>query len=363
MAPRAVPFPEMVFEDIVPGAADEECVAGGTESVGGVGENVAFVDVVEANFASDGTGAVESGGRSGRLVAELEIGMKCGEVERNVGAEMGEDPFGELASFGGIVVKGGNHEIGDFEPDGGFVFEPLESLQDGFEVGESNLAIEIFGEGFEIDVGGIDVVVNVVKSFASDVAIGDHDGFEAIGPGGFANVDDVFAPDGGFVVGEGDGVTTVLQGEFGNVLGRNVARVDLIVMGLRDVPVLAEEAAHVAAGGAQAEDSGARKEMIQGLFLNGVNLERGGCTVAKIEELSILIDADEAETGLAVANVAVSGTEIAMNAVARFGFPPEGFVKDGGFLKDVQVAHGARPDKNSIRAWEREIDERSERGI
>ena len=354
MAARAVPFAEMVFEEVMPGAADEEAVAGRAESVGSIGENVAFVDIVEANFAGDEAGAVKRGRRSGRLIAKLEIGMKGGEVEGNVWAEMGEDPLGEFAGFGGIVVEGGDHKIGDFEPDGSFVLEPFESLQDGREVGERDFAVEIFREGFEVDVGGVDVVVDIVKGFAGDVAICDHDGFQAVGPGGFADVDDVLTPDRGFIVGEGDGVAAIFEGESGDVFGKQVARMNLIVVGFGDVPVLAEEAAHVAASSAHAEDAGAGKEMIEWLFLDRVNLESGGSAIAEVEEFSILIDADEAETGLAVTDVAVARAKIAMHAITWFAFPPERFVKGGGFLKDVQIGHGARPGRNSIRAWEPE---------
>ena len=42
-----------------------------------------------------------------------------------------------------------------------------------------------------------------------------------------------------------------------------------------------------------------------------------------------------------------------MDAVAGFGFPPKSFVEGGGFLKDVEIGHGARPDKTIIRARER----------
>jgi hypothetical protein len=42
-----------------------------------------------------------------------------------------------------------------------------------------------------------------------------------------------------------------------------------------------------------------------------------------------------------------------MDTIAWFGFPPEGFVEGGGFLEDVEIGHGARPDKTIIRAWER----------
>jgi hypothetical protein len=43
----------MVFEDVVPGTADEEFVAVGAIRVGSVGVDVAFVDEVEADFAGD----------------------------------------------------------------------------------------------------------------------------------------------------------------------------------------------------------------------------------------------------------------------------------------------------------------------
>ena len=298
----------------------------GAIGVGGFGEDVAFVDEVEADFASNFAGAVERARRSGGLVAELEIGMEGGEVERNVGAKMGEDPFGELAGFGGIVVEGGNDEIGDFEPDMGFVLEPGEHVEDGLEMGEGELAVEIFGEGFEVDVGSVNVVVDVVEGFAGDVAVGDHDGFEAVELGGFADVNDVFAPDGGFVVGEGDGITAVLQGEKRNLFGREVLGVDLILVGFGDVPILAEEAAHVASGSADAEDFRAGKEMAEGLFFDGINLQSGGRGIAEAEEFSALIDADETETGLAGADVAVARTEVAVEAAVGIGSPPEGFV-------------------------------------
>jgi hypothetical protein len=52
-----------------------------------------------------------------------------------------------------------------------------------------------------------------------------------------------------------------------------------------------------------------------------------------------------------VADVTVAGTEIAMDAVAGFGFPPKSFVEGGGFLKDVEIGHEARPDKTIIRVY------------
>jgi len=108
----AVPCPEMVGEDIVPRAADQQGVALGTVGVGGLGVDVALVNEVQADFTGDFAGAMEGARRSGRLVAELEIGMESSEVERNIGAEMREDPLSELAGFLGVVVESGDNEIG-----------------------------------------------------------------------------------------------------------------------------------------------------------------------------------------------------------------------------------------------------------
>lgn len=338
----AIPCLEVVGEDIVPGSADEEGIAGGAIGVGGFGEDVAFVDEVEADFTGDFASAVERVRRGGRLVAELEIGMEGGEVEGDVGTEMGEDPFGEFASFVGIVVERGDDEIGELEPDLGFVFEPGEHVEDGLEMGERDFAVEVFAEGFEVDVGSVNVVVDVVEGFAGDVAVGDHDAFEAVELGGFADVNDVFAPDGGFVVSEGDGIAAVLQSEKRHLFGGKMLGVDLILMGFGDVPILAEEAAHVAAGSADAEDARAGKKMAEGLLFDGIDLECGGGGVAEAEEFAALIDADEAEAGLAGADVAVARAEVAVEAAVGIGSPPEGFVEGGGFLEDLQFGHWLR---------------------
>jgi len=336
--------------DGVPGAPDQEFVAVGAVGVGGVGVDVAFIDVAEASFAGDLAGAMKSFGRRGRLVLEFEIGMKCGEVQRNIRAQIGENPVGEFASFGGIIVERGDHEIGDLKPDVGFLLEPFQSFEHGREMRQRDFSVEMFGQGFEVNVGGVDMVVDVVEGFAGDVAVGDHDGFEAVGLGGLADVDDVFAPDGGFVVGEGDGSAAVFFGEQRNVFGRDVFGVDLILVGFGDVPILAEETAHIAAGGAHAEDAGAGEKMIEGLFFDGVDLQGGGSGVAEAVEFAVFVGADIAETGLALADVTVARAKVTVDAVVRFGFPPQSFVKGGGGLEDLERGHrGAALER--LYAW------------
>src|SRR5260370_26537603 len=103
-------------------------------------------------------------------------------------------------------------------------------------------------------------------------------------------------------------------------------RMHLIVAGLGNVPVSAEEAAHIAPGGAHAEDTRPRQKMIQRLFLDGINLQRGGRSIAQAVELSAFIDANETESRLSRVDVAMARTKIAVRTADGLRFPPGCFV-------------------------------------
>ena len=68
VAARAGPCFEVILCDGMPVATDQEFVALRAVGVGGFGMDVAFVDEMEAGFASDLAGAVKGFGRGGRLV-------------------------------------------------------------------------------------------------------------------------------------------------------------------------------------------------------------------------------------------------------------------------------------------------------
>jgi len=270
--------------------------------------------------------------------------MEGGEVEGDIRTEIGQDPVSQFASFVGIVVKRRNHQVSQFDPNRSFLLQPDESVENRLKMREGDFAVEILGEGLEVHVGGVDVVVDVVESFVSDVTVGDHDGFQTVGFGGFADVDDVFAPDGGLVVSESDRIAMIFPGKQRNLLRWKMFGPGLVVMGFGDVPILAEETPHVATGGAHAEDSCARQEVVERLLLNGINLESGRGGVAEGVQFAVLIDADVAEAGLSVANVAVARAEVTMDAAVGIDFPPSGFVEGGGGLKDLERRHDAVSD-------------------
>ena len=76
--------------------------------------------------------------------------------------------------------------------------------------------------------------------------------------------------------------------------------------------------------------------MIEGLFLDGIHLESGGGGVAKTVEFAVLIDTDETESGLAMADVAMTRAEITVHVAVWFGLPPKSFVEGGRALEDLE---------------------------
>src|SRR4029077_7885381 len=142
---------------------------------------------------------------------------------------------------------------------------------------------------------------------------------------------------------KGDRVAAILQREQGHFFRRNRLRAHLILMRFRYIPVLAKETPHVAAGRAHAEHARARQKMIQRLFFDGVDLQRGWRSITEVVELAVLIDADKAESRLAGMNVAMPGAKKAVHAPVAFRLPPARFVQGFGLLEDRQIAHDPPP--------------------
>ncbi len=205
----------------------------------------------------------------------FEVGVEGGEVEGEVVAAGFENPVDHAFEFFVGIVAGGDDEVGEFDPDVGFVVEIRYSVEDVGEVGESEFVVEGFGEGFEVYVGGVDVGVDFVACFFCDVSGGDHDATDVAFVSGFGDVYDPFAPDGGVVVGVGDGWAVVFYGEVDDVIGSDGSGSGFGELGFRDVPVLAEATAEVASSSAEAQNGSAGQEVAEGFFFDGIHGESG----------------------------------------------------------------------------------------
>ena len=131
-----------------------------------IGVDVSFIDIMQSGFERDGARGVQCFGRRTRLVLQLEVGMERGEVQRHVRAQIFKDPVSQLAEFVGAVIQRGDDQIRNFEPDVGFILQPFQGVENRLQMRESDAAVEIFSEGFQVHVCRIHVVVNVMESLA-----------------------------------------------------------------------------------------------------------------------------------------------------------------------------------------------------
>ena len=90
-------------------------------------------------------------------------------------------------------------------------FSHFKRFQHGLQMRQRDSAVKFLGEGFQVHVRGVHVIVDIVKGFARDVAVGDHHRAQPGFLRGVANIDHVLAPNRRLVVGEGDGRATVLN--------------------------------------------------------------------------------------------------------------------------------------------------------
>ena len=98
--------------------------------------------------------------------------------------------------------------------------QPLQGFKYWLKVGQGDLRIELLGEALQVNVGGIDVLVDIEEGLAGDVAVGDHHIVESGGMRFARDVDDVLAPDRRLVIGEREVRDAALEGEFNDIAGR-----------------------------------------------------------------------------------------------------------------------------------------------
>src|SRR3989344_606544 len=101
--------------------------------------------------------------------------MERREVERDLYAKIFGEPSRHLVDFLGAVVMPGNQQCRDLEPDVRLLLDEDERVENGLEMGERELVVEILGESLEIYVGRVHRGVEVSARGFRDVAGGHRD--------------------------------------------------------------------------------------------------------------------------------------------------------------------------------------------
>ena len=110
-------------------------------------------------------------------------------------------------------------------------------------------------------------------------------------------------------IGVGDARAVVLQAQINDLLGRKIIMANIRWRYLRNLMILTVQTPEVAARTGNGETLGVRMEVVQRLFLNGINGQRTGLAIDFADEHTVLITTAPTDTRLAIRNLTMMRTE------------------------------------------------------
>lgn len=132
------------------------------------------------------------------------FGMESCEMNRNIGAEICDYPFGHFFDLVHVVVECWNDEDNNFEPHIG-VRESFQCFQYGFQLAAALLAVKLLGESLEVHFVGGKHRKQCFLCFFVNIAIAYHDALNANIFSCLGTVNYILCEDCWFVVGVGNG--------------------------------------------------------------------------------------------------------------------------------------------------------------
>ena len=160
----------------------------------------------------------------------------------------------------------------------------------------------------------------------TDITCSDSDGFDTAGVAGIGGIHGIFGKDDRVVVGEGHALAAMLLCGNGDGFGGSLVHQAVHIAGFADVPVLAELACQVAAGGAEGEHAAARVKVVKRFFLDGIDAETGRAAIGGEDDLVVLAHAYETGAALPFVQLAVTWAKVALDAAIIYLVPVTAYV-------------------------------------
>ena len=176
------------------------------------------------------------------------------------------------------------------------------------------------------------------------------------------NVMGVLTPNRWLVVGEGNTLTTVCNGQLGNPFGRErntTAQLRKEATALRRIgwnylrnpPVLTKGAAKVATHCSNRKGPGSWKEVVEQLLLNRIHLESARMTIQRKIQLAIMVPSNSAESSIVGLDNTSSGTTGASNSVVIHLLMPHPIPKQDTWYKVHRWDCCILPDAEEEKKW------------
>ena len=301
---------------------------------------ISGIDVAESSFAPDFCGAQQVFRRRVALALHLVVGVKGGDVPRDVGGNSGYE-FSEAAEFVVVVVETGNEKCDDLQPKPHGV-NVANAVENGADAAAEFVIVAIV-ETLEIDLVEIEMGAQEIEDLRRAVAVRNESGDEAGGFGFFENGDGPFAGDERLVVGADQNFCALIKGVADQRFGRrgDGGRDGIrIAQGLRGDPVLAVGAMEIAAQHAEAVGQRAGIGVEERFLFDGIALHAGGVSPGNIQ-CAAAVEADFADAGLTIGDGAAVAAREAANAVAAEMLVKFGIGFTDALIHDVaQGGHG-----------------------
>jgi hypothetical protein len=115
-----------------------------------------------------------------------------------------------------------------------------------------------------------------------------------------------------FCIGIGDAGAVVLQAETDDLLWREVVVIDLVRSDLRDLVVLTVQTTEVTTCTGEGETGGARVEMVEGFFLDGIDGQRTRFGINLTDEHAVMVTTTATTARLAIGYMTMVRTELAL---------------------------------------------------
>ena len=112
--------------------------------------------MLNAFFLSDALGGAERGGRRLWCVEKTVAGEETREVKWGIGQLVVDEPTAHLADHVHIIVDIRDDKVGDLDPHASLLHGE-DGVEDGLQMAAADTMVDIVAEGFEVDIGGIEV--------------------------------------------------------------------------------------------------------------------------------------------------------------------------------------------------------------
>ncbi len=213
----------------------------------------------------------------------------------------------------------------------------------GFSSAAADLLIELLREALQVDLDGAQARDDLSQRLLLNVAVGDHQAPHAFRLAGVRDIARVLPEDDRLGVGERQEGRAGLLRRGGHPLRRGVDARDLFGTELRDLPVLAVLALHVAARGRHGEGQRSRPHVEERLLLDRIGMDGADARVDERLVLAVHVLANAAVSPLLIRHAALARAEAADHAPALLRIPVS-----GGEAGEARLALSGRSEVEDV---------------